>query len=73
MVNLASARLETQGSPPAQPQTREAVKAAVAQRILDLGITAAEVRQWGMADLERPMAGYLELAGVMEALKGASR
>jgi len=41
---------------------------AVALWLLDLGITAAEARQWAMADPEHPAASCLELIDVMEAL-----
>ena len=40
--------------------------------LLDLGITAAEARQWAMADPEHPAASCLDLIDVMEALAGAS-
>jgi hypothetical protein len=68
MANLAPTRPETQGT---GPQT-EAMKTAVALWLLDLGITAAEARQWAMADPEHPAASCLELIDTMEALAGAS-
>lgn len=41
---------------------------AVALWLLDLGITAAEARQWATADPGHPAASCLELIDVMEAL-----
>ena len=41
---------------------------AVALWLFDLGITAAEARQWAMADPEHPAASCLELNDVMAAL-----
>ncbi len=53
---------------PTRPGTQE----AVALWLLDLGITAAEARQWAMEDPEHPAASCLELINVMETLAGAA-
>jgi hypothetical protein len=71
MTNLASTLPKTQQAALAEPQT-EAMKTAVALWLLDLGITAAEARQWATADPEHPAASCLELIDVMESLAGAS-
>jgi len=48
------------------------MKTAVALWLLDLGITAAEARQWAMEDPEHPAASCLELIDVTETLAGAA-
>ena len=53
---------------PVRPGPQE----AVALWLLDLGITAAEARQWATADPGHPAAACLELIDLMEALAGAA-
>jgi len=41
---------------------------AIALWILDLGVTAAEARQWAASDPQHPAASCLDLVNAMEAL-----
>jgi hypothetical protein len=71
MANLAPTCPGAQEAAPVEPQA-ETMKTAVALWLLDLGITAAEARQWAMEDPEHPAASCLELIDVMETLAGAA-
>lgn len=71
MVNLASGLPDAQEARPPGTRTPENAKTAVALWLLDLGITAAEARQWA-TDPTHPAASCLELVDVMEILAGAS-
>jgi hypothetical protein len=71
MANLTPGHAMAQGSGPAGPRTFEAAQRAAALWILDLGVSAAEARDWAAADPEHPAASCLDLIDLMETLAGA--
>jgi hypothetical protein len=68
MANLTPGRPKTQGSSPTGALALE----AAALWILDLGVSAAEARQWAAMDPGHPAAACLELIDLMESLAGSS-
>jgi hypothetical protein len=50
------------------PSVNDSSLSAIALWLLDLGVLAAEARQWAMTDPEHPAASCLELIDAMEAL-----